>query len=73
LVADLRERHLNAIQLELNKISIVAKLLAKAIRDDNNFRRYTRTDVLKILTEAIQKGRLSIDELPENIRKSVVL
>ena len=71
LVADLRKKHLDAIQLELNKITILAKLLAKAVRNDNNFRRYTRKDVLKVLTEAIQKGRLSIDELPENIRKSV--
>lgn len=71
LVADLREKHLNAIRLELNKISILAKLLAKAVRNDNNFRRYTRKDVLKILAKAVQDGRLSIDELPENVRKHV--
>jgi hypothetical protein len=70
-VADLRKKHLNAIQLELNKISALAKLLAKAVRNDNNFRCYTKKEVLVILNEAIKKGRMSIDALPDSIRNSV--
>ena len=70
-VADLQERHLDAIRLELNKLNVLAKLLASAVRIDKNCRRYTKNQVVEIIAEATRKGRISPDQLPPAIRKRV--
>ena len=67
-VVDLRNKHVDLIKLDLQKICSLAKCLCKSIRKEGNFRRFTKGEVLQILREAAQEGRLYVDALPEKIR-----
>ena len=68
-IPHLRLKHIDAIHLDLNKIGILAKLLAHSVRNDNQYFRFTQAKVRKILSEALENGHISLDDLPERIRQ----
>lgn len=68
-IAYLRSKHIDAIHLDLEKIGILAKLFAHSVRKDNQYFRFTQAKVRKILSEAVQNGHISLDDLPEKIRR----
>jgi hypothetical protein len=66
-VEDMRDKHINAEKLDLEKIYLLSKRLCVSIRDENRFKRYTRGEIIQIVRDGISQGRFSID-LIENIK-----
>jgi len=67
IIPHLRDKHIEAVRLDLEKISILAKLFARSVRERSYHRRFTMARVKKILCEAIDRGELPIDKLPEKV------
>jgi hypothetical protein len=71
VVNDLRNRHIDLIELTLDKLSKVARLMASQIRKNTNCIHLTRKNVREIINRAISNHRLSKEGLPDNIRQEL--
>ncbi|MCH7591377.1 MAG: hypothetical protein IH989_01165 [Planctomycetes bacterium] len=66
-VQDLKARHLNAVQLDLEKLGRIAKTINSRIRDCEVIRRTTR-QIESLVRDADAIGRVRRDELHEKLR-----
>lgn len=55
--------HVDAVNLDLSRIEQLSRLLADAIRKDENHKRFTKSDILELLCRAVHAGRLSLSDL----------
>lgn len=71
VVADLRDRHLDYEKLNVDHIHELAGEIAEQVRGQQSFRirRFTKAEVRKLLGEAIQAGRLQVEDLKDDVRK----
>jgi hypothetical protein len=69
-VADLSNRHFNALKLDLDKLASIAKRLAAKSRnnEDEHCIRFTRSRVKEIVTDAVNAGRIDRARLHKNLR-----
>ena len=70
-VPDLRGRHADAVELAADDLCRVANALAPFVRDDSTRRRYTRSQVVRMLCAAIEAGRLDPEALAPDLRDAV--
>ena len=73
-LTDLKCLHVDVVSLDLSRIEQLSRLLADAIRKDENHRRFTNTDILELLCRAVGEGRLSLNDLrdeQEKLREAV--
>lgn len=70
-VADLRDRHVNAVRLELDAIGCIATHIASAIRDKEQTKRLSPRKVIGVLRDAVSAGRLNLDDLTGKLKASV--
>lgn len=74
-VKDLKDRHHNALNLTLSKLSKLAGLMASDIRvEDEESRKwalFTKRDVVQIVRSAVSEGRLEKKALSEKMRTAI--
>jgi len=68
-VTDLKGLHLDAISLDLSRMEKLARILAEVIRNDGNHRRLTKEDILELLSQAVQEGRLCLNDFKDEQAK----
>jgi len=71
LVQDLKNRHVDMIELTLVKLSTVAQLMASQIRGNVRYHLFTKKKVREIVRGAISRQRISIDNLPDQIKEDL--
>lgn len=67
-VQELRERHLDLIELTLSKLAAFARLMATQMRGDINCHSFTKKEVAKIINNSISAGRITADKLAPGIQ-----
>jgi hypothetical protein len=67
-VTDLAETHINLIQLTYEKLGVIAYHVVDRIVQERIVR-YTKGTQKEMLKQAIHQGRLSLEDLNENVRK----
>jgi len=70
-VADLVDRHEDAVRLDLRRLSTVASHIAVAIRRDAHLHQFTQREVLDILADATSERRLRLDGLKRDLKDAV--
>lgn len=69
-VATMRAKHIDAVSLDLVRLGMVAKRVAEAIEAEQ-CKRMTRKDVLKVLSGAVGKNVLNLDDVSTKVRDQV--
>jgi len=69
-IQDLIDSHRDLSELTYSKIGIIKDHIVERIRNDH-IKRYTRSDLKKIINAAIEKGILALDDLKESVRKKI--
>lgn len=67
-VPDLRSYHIDAARLDAVKLAIVARQLAEAIRKHNQCQRFSKRQVLEMLSHAVRDQRLQLNVLDPQVR-----
>lgn len=67
-VDELKQSHIDIIDLNYSRLGLFAKLVQKNIHEDNCFR-LTKGDLRKVISQAIQDGRLKIEDLNKHVAK----
>lgn len=74
-IADLRDRHVDAVNLDVHRLITLAGVIAGAVRQSAEgtarVRRLTRSEMLQILRDALVSGRLKAEDLKPSLRKEV--
>jgi len=70
-VANLRDRHVDAVALDLVRLVGVAKLFASVVRSPGPIRRVIVSETAEILAEAVREGRLALGDLNVKVRELV--
>lgn len=70
-VADLADRHEDAVELDLVRLGVVATVLAKAVRTDGHLRQFTQREILDLLAAAVGDRRLRLDGLRSKLKDAV--
>lgn len=68
LLEEFKDNHIDLIELNYSKLGKLAELISINILNDR-YERLTKGDLKRILSKAIQKGRLSKDELYDDVAK----
>lgn len=71
IIQDLRDRHLDMIELTLAKLSKLAELMASQIRGEVKYYHFTKRKVREIVKKAIANHRISVDKLPDKIKQDL--
>jgi len=69
-VHSLKSFHIDALNVDLERLSLIAKLFFESINNDN-FKRLTRTEVKRLMIAAIQSDNLKAADLNEKLAKKV--
>ena len=69
-VLDLRDHHVNAVDLDLERLAALARCIHNGVRGDG-LRRLTKSQVKAVLVEAVRSKRLDIRDLDDNVRKHI--
>lgn len=70
-VDDLNEKHCDIVNLDYSKLGIIANKIAdETIKNSDYIIRYSKSKVKEIIKKAIVEGRISIDNLDENLQKA---
>lgn len=67
-VEDLRSRHMDLVKLDVERLSMVARILAPRIRSNDGVFQFSRAKLIRLVEEAIQDKRLDPDLLHERLR-----
>jgi hypothetical protein len=67
-VEDLKSRHFDIIELTLNKLTKIARLMSRNVSKDILCFSFTRTEVTQIIQRAISEGKLALDNLPPSVQ-----
>ena len=70
-LVSIRKKHVNLERLDLNRLSKVAELLSQSF-DQNFYRRFTRSEVLKIIVDAVQQDLILPNQLQPKVKSEVV-
>ena len=69
-VAALREDHVDMEKLDLDRLSSVATFIRDALALDQH-KRFTRTELIGVIAEAVSNDLLSLDDLQPKVRKEI--
>ena len=69
-IKDLNDRHIHAIQLNYGRLGNLAERIVNAINADQ-IRRFDKDEIVKLLGQAVNQGRLNIDHLKGNTLTAV--
>jgi|GEM_PF-960105 len=69
-VVSLRQYHADAINVDLTRLSAVATGIAAAIKI-NQYKRFTKRELKKIIVDAIDKELISIDVLNQKVKEEI--
>ena len=67
-VKDLRSRHVDLVRLDVERLAKVARILAPLIRSGDKVVRFTREQVITLVTTAIHDKRLEEKDLNKKLR-----
>ena len=70
-VEDLKELHLNAIKLDIFRLEKIALTIAEAIRNYNHFHRFSRKEIERLFRNALDTGRLNIEDLKPTLKEEL--
>jgi len=68
-VRKLKVQHVDAVQLDMEKICLLARTIASSMK--SRFKRFRKKEVGEILLTAVQEGRLELDRLQDNLRSDL--
>jgi hypothetical protein len=68
-VADLRSRHVDIINLDIPKLVRIATEITLNVRQDSLLFQYTQQQVLDLIKNAIEEGRLNLKDLKSDYQK----
>ncbi len=71
LVEDLRARHVDVINLTMTKIVKLATEMARNVRNNSTFYRFTKSQVRDLLLFALKSGRLNLNDLKEKFQQEL--
>ena len=71
LISDLKDKHIDILRLDLQKICSLAMGLCKSIREDGNYKRYTKKEILELLCKAVEEKRLTLGVLSDKVVKEL--
>lgn len=69
-VSELASRHVDVVKLDYLRLGKVARHVAGAI-NDRRYRRFTRARVKRLLSTAVEQGRINVRELAERIQTEI--
>jgi len=70
-IEDLKSRHVDLVNLDLERLSAVARILAVRVRSRTLLLTFTRTDLVALVTQAVQAGRVSADQLCAELQQKL--
>jgi len=70
-IEDLRDKHIDVVDLDLHKLGKVATILANCIRRKGHFRRFRRSEVKEILRKALRENRFPVNKLGTRLREEL--
>jgi hypothetical protein len=65
---DVRDRHVDLTDLTARSLTRLAMALLAQVQSEERHRIYSKREVLSILADAVDQGRLEIDKLKEKLR-----
>lgn len=69
-VVSLRANHVNMIALDMQRLCKVAGLIAASLAQ-NQFRRFTKREILQIVSRAVENKLVSLDKLAPKVKREV--
>lgn len=69
-VADLVDRHIDAVQLDLIRLGRFAEQVSTALKA-GQYRRLTKKQVARLIATAVEDGRVALDDLQEKVKIAV--
>lgn len=70
-VEDLKELHLNAIKLDIFRLEEIALKIADAVRQKNQFRRFSIKETAELIKNALNSQRLRSEDLKPGLKKDI--
>ena len=70
VVEDLKKTHRDLCKLDYSKIGDFALIVAKSI-SYSKYKRFTKKQLIHIIKEAINKGRLNLNDLNEKMQEDI--
>ncbi len=71
-IVDLRDRHVDVVNLEMKKLCSIARKRATNVRNDQDFHQFTRAHVKEMLRDTVMSDRVGIDQLKENVQRELI-
>ena len=71
LVDELRDRHVDLIELTLSKLTTIANMMASQIQREIHCHSFTRKQVAKILNSSVEAGKISVEKLNSKIQEQL--
>lgn len=71
LVEDLRSRHVNLVNLDVERLARVARILHPLIRSDGKVFPFTKRRLMTLVTTAIHDKRLDANDLNDKLREKL--
>lgn len=69
-VASMADEHVDAVHLDLVRLGLVARHVARALAE-KRYRRWTKAQVRRILVAAVEDKRVALDHLDDRVREEV--
>ncbi len=69
-VADLVDRHRDAVRLDYGRLGLFAKQIVAALKDDR-VKRLTKKKVAQLIASAVKANRLNLDALEDRVKAEV--
>ncbi len=69
-VTELKGKHIDVYELDYTRLGKVAHFIPAA-KKNNQYRRYKKEKVIRLLSEAVKKERVQINALGEGVKKKV--
>lgn len=73
VVENLQEMHIDAIDLDLGKLGLIAELIADAVRNKLQIKRFSVREVSNLIKDAVETGRINPDNLKDDMKKKLDL
>lgn len=70
-VKDLRPRHMDLVSLDVERLAKVARILGPLIRSGDKVVRFTKAQLVTLVTTAIHEERLDENDLSEKLQKKL--
>jgi hypothetical protein len=70
-VADLRNRHMDLVNLDMVRLCYVGREIAAKVRQDFDCYKFTKAEIRNFICSAVKNKRLDIQELKEKVKKEV--